>query len=301
MEQNKTKEGVLLALACYIIWGVSPLYWALIDDIGAFEILAYRMIYSLLFMIILVPILKNRHSLSRDWYYLKANPKRLLMVLACSVLITINWGSFIWGVNNGYVLQSSLGYYIMPLVSILLALVFEKETFNKMEWLAIIITFIGIMFMVFRLGELPLISLLLAFSFGFYGLIKKHLTIDATSSITFETVTIAPFAIIYAIYLFTQGQADVGINISSFWLIFAGAITTIPLILFSKGAKYIPVSLMGFLIYINPTIQFLLGVLVFKEPFENAQLITFIFIWIGVIVYSASKYRDAKKKRGANV
>lgn len=299
MEENKTREGILLAIGCYVIWGFSPLYWALVNDIDAFEILAYRMIYSLVFMAILVPILKNKEALRRDWYYIKSDRNRLFMVLACSVLITINWGTFIWGVNNGYVLQSSLGYYIMPLVSIILALVFEKETFNKMEWTAILMSFIGILFMIVRIGEVPVISLLLAFSFGFYGLIKKHLIIDATSSISFETIIIAPFAIIYAIYLFIAGQSNVGLNISSFWLLFAGAITAIPLILFSKGAKYIPVSLMGFLIYINPTIQFLLGVFVFKEPFDSTQVITFMFIWIGVILYSTSKYRDAKKRRAS--
>lgn len=130
------------------------------------------MIYSLVFMAILVPILKNREALQRDWYYIKSDRNRLFMVLSCSVLITINWGTFIWGVNNGYVLQSSLGYYIMPLVSIILALVFEKETFNKLEWVAILMSFIGILFMIVRIGEVPVISLLLAFSFGFYGLIK---------------------------------------------------------------------------------------------------------------------------------
>ncbi|CAD2075427.1 EamA family transporter RarD [Phocicoccus pinnipedialis] len=301
MEENKTKEGILLALGCYVMWGVSPLYWALINDIDAFEILAYRIIYSLIFMAVLVPILKNRTALRRDWYYIKSDSKRLLMVLACSVLITINWGTFIWGVNNGYVLQSSLGYYIMPLVSIMLALIFEKETFNKIEWIAILMSFIGIAYMIIRIGEVPIIALLLAFSFGFYGLIKKHLIIDATSSISFETIIITPIAIIYAVFLFFTDQSDVGINTSSFWLLFAGAITAVPLILFSKGAKYIPVSLMGFLIYINPTIQFLLGVYVFNEPFEKAQVITFIFIWIGVILYSTSKYRDSKKKRAANV
>lgn len=294
---NEYKKGIFFALGAYVLWGILPIYWELIHHIGAFEILAFRIIFSAIFMIFILIIGKNqRQAFIRDVNQLVTHPIQLVAIVVAGYVITINWGTFIWAVTNGHVLQSSLGYYINPLVSILLALIFLKERFNKFECLAILFAFIGVLYMTLKVGEFPIVSLMLAFSFGIYGLLKKVVHIDAISSITVECIVTAPAGLIYVGYLWQQHQLSFGMNMSSFWLLFSGAITAIPLILFSAGAKRIPLSLTGFIQYVGPTIMFVLGIFLFNEPFDINQLITFIFIWIGIVLYSTSQYLKMKRR-----
>ncbi|GEP99018.1 EamA family transporter RarD [Staphylococcus arlettae] len=294
---NEFKRGIIFAFGAYILWGILPLYWELIQGFGAFEILAFRIIFSMIFMVFIVLIGKNRQAFVRDLKSLIGSPIKLIAIIVAGYVITINWGTFIWAVTNGHVLQSSLGYYINPIVSILLALIFLKERFNKFEWLAIILAFIGVLYMTIKIGEFPFVSLLLAFSFGIYSLIKKLVPIDAISSITIECIVTAPAGFIYLWYIWQQQQMSFGINSSSLWLIFSGAVTAVPLILFSAGARRIPLSLTGFIQYVGPTLMFILGIFVFKEAFDVDQLITFVFIWLGIIVYSISQYLKIKKSK----
>lgn len=294
---NEFKRGILFAFAAYFLWGVLPIYWDLIHGFGAFEILAYRIVFSMIFMVLIVIISNKTKSFINNVNQLIKQPIQLIAIIAAGYVITINWGTFIWAVTNGHVLQSSLGYYINPLISILLSFIFLKERFNKFEWIAIILAFIGVLYMTFEIGEFPYVSLLLAFSFGLYGLIKKLVPIDAISSITIECIVTSPAGIIYLWYVIQQGHNSFGMNISSLWIVFSGAVTAIPLILFSAGAKRIPLSLTGFLQYIGPTLMFVLGVFVFKEPFDIHQFITFIFIWLGIIVYSISQYLKIKRSK----
>ena len=294
---NEFKRGIIFAFGAYILWGILPLYWELIQGFGAFEILAFRIIFSMIFMVFIVLIGKNRQAFVRDLKSLIGSPIKLIAIIVAGYVITINWGTFIWAVTNGHVLQSSLGYYINPIVSILLALIFLKERFNKFEWLAIILAFIGVLYMTIKIGEFPFVSLLLAFSFGIYSLIKKLVPIDAISSITIECIVTAPAGFIYLWYIWQQQQMSFGINSSSLWLIFSGAVTAVPLILFSAGARRIPLSLTGFIQYVGPTLMFILGIFVFKEAFDVDQLITFVFIWLGIIVYSISQYLKKKKTK----
>ena len=257
---NEYKKGIFFALGAYVLWGILPIYWELIDQIGAFEILAFRIIFSAIFMVLILIVGKHqRQSFMRDVNQLVSHPIQLLAIIVAGYVITVNWGTFIWAVTNGHVLQSSLGYYINPLVSILLALIFLKERFNKFEWLAILFAFIGVLYMTLKVGEFPVVSLMLAFSFGIYGLLKKVVHIDAISSIAVECIVTAPAGLIYVGYLWQQHQLTFGMNMSSFWLLFSGAITAIPLILFSAGAKRIPLSLTGFIQYVGPTIMFVLA------------------------------------------
>ncbi|WP_243081573.1 EamA family transporter RarD [Staphylococcus capitis] len=293
---SEYKKGIFFALGAYVLWGILPIYWELIDHIGAFEILAFRIIFSMIFMILLLVVgRKQREAFLRDVNQLFTHPVQLVAIIVAGYVITINWGTFIWAVTNGHVLQSSLGYYINPLVSIVLALIFLKERFNKFEWLAIIFALIGVLYMTIKIGEFPFVSIMLALSFGLYGLLKKIVHIDAISSIAIECIVTAPAGIIYVIYLWQQHHMTFGFNMSSFWLVFSGAVTAIPLILFSAGAKRVPLSLTGFIQYVGPTIMFILGIFVFKEKFDVHQLITFIFIWIGIILYSISQYMNIKR------
>ncbi|MCQ9287658.1 EamA family transporter RarD [Staphylococcus gallinarum] len=294
---SEFKKGVIFAFGAYILWGILPIYWELIQNIGAFEILAFRIIFSMIFIVFIVIISNKTGPFIKDVQQLIKQPIQLIAIIAAGYVITINWGTFIWAVTNGHVLQSSLGYYINPLVSILLALIFLKERFNKAEWLAIALAVVGVLYMTLKMGVFPGISLLLAGSFGIYGLIKKLVPLDAISSITIECIVTAPAGLIYIWYVWQQGDLTFGYNVSSFWLLLSGAVTAVPLILFSAGARRIPLSLTGFIQYIGPTIMFVLGVFLFKEPFNIDQLITFIFIWIGIIVYSISQYFKIKKDK----
>ncbi|EZT00574.1 EamA family transporter RarD, partial [Staphylococcus aureus] len=201
------KKGIFLSLSAYILWGILPIYWQFVDAIGAFEILAFRIIFSVIFMIFILAVgQKQRNAFQRDMNQLLAKPIQLLAIVVAGYVITLNWGTFIWAVTNGHVLQTSLGYYINPLVSILLALIFLKERFNKFEWLAILFAFIGVLYMTLKIGEFPIVSIILALSFGTYGLLKKIVHIDAISSITIECIVTAPAGLIYVIYLWQQHQ-----------------------------------------------------------------------------------------------
>lgn len=298
-ETNEMKAGILFSIIAYVLWGILPIYWDLIHGFDAFEILAYRIILSMIFMLMVVSIGHYRRPFFEDVRFLFTTPTKLFALIIAGYVITLNWGTFIWAVTNGHVLQTSLGYYINPLVNIVLAFIFLKERFNKPEWLAIILALIGVLYMTIQVGVFPIVSLLLAFTFGLYGLIKKLVPIHAISSITIECIVTAPVALIYIGYLFQQHESAVGLNISTFLLLFSGALTAIPLILFSAGARRIPLSLMGFIQYIGPTIMFVLGIFVFGEPFDMNQFITFIFIWLGILIYSFSQYLKMKHYRRA--
>ncbi|MCD8915120.1 EamA family transporter RarD [Staphylococcus simulans] len=290
---NEFKRGILYSLIAYILWGTLPIYWSMLGDISPFEVLAYRIVLSMIFMVVLIVAIGKKDQFISS---IKAlTTKQLWALIAAGYIITLNWGTFIWAVNNHHVLQTSLGYYINPLVSIVLAMIFLKEKFNKMEWTAILLALIGVIYMTVKIGEFPIVSIILALSFGFYGLLKKVVPIDALSSITFECIVTTPAAFIYIGYLWLTHQTTIGINMPTFWLLFSGAITAIPLISFSAGARRIPLSLMGFIQYVGPTLIFILGVFVYNEPFDTNQFVTFIFIWAGIIVYSISRYIQIKR------
>ncbi|NHA35931.1 EamA family transporter RarD [Staphylococcus schleiferi] len=290
------KRGIFYSVISYVMWGTLPLYWTLIRGIDATETLMFRIVLSLIFMVILIPLIGQQKQVYQDFSNLIAKPLKLFIIILAGYVVAVNWGTFIFAVNSGYVLQTSLGYYINPLVSILLAMIFFKERFNRLERLAILFAALGVVYMTIKVGEFPVISLLLAFSFGIYGLLKKLVPMPAVSSITIESLATAPMALIYLIYLGQTSGLSVGINTSSFWLLFSGAVTAIPLLAFSEGAIRIPLSLMGFIQYIGPTLIFILGIFVFKEPFNMDQFITFCFIWTGILIYVISQLLKMKRR-----
>lgn len=289
MQDSSFKKGIMFSFIAYILWGTLPLYWALITGINAIETLMIRIILSLIFMLILLPIMKQWTTFKNDLHNLIASPKKLIIIIVAGYVVTLNWGTFIYAIEAGYVLQTSLGYYINPLVSILLAMIFFKERFNRLEWGAILIALTGVLYMTIKIGEFPYISLLLAFSFGIYGLLKKLVPLNALSSITIETIVTTPMALIYIIYMSLHSHLSIGLNMSTFWLLFSGAVTAVPLLSFSAGAIRIPLSLMGFIQYVGPTLIFILGIFVFNEPFNTDQFITFCFIWSGIFIYILSQ------------
>ncbi|GGI42771.1 EamA family transporter RarD [Mammaliicoccus stepanovicii] len=294
---QETKKGIIYASLAYVLWGVLPLYWNIVNEIGPFEILAHRIIWSAVFMLLLLTFTGQLTMFKNATIKLFKNKKMFIAIIAAAYIITINWGTFIWAVNNHHVLQASLGYYINPLMSIFLAFIFLGERFSKLQWIAIFLAFVGVMYMTLQVGVFPYTSILLASSFALYGLIKKVVDIDAFSSITIECIVTLPAALIYIYYLSETDSVTFGMNASSGWLLLSGVVTAVPLILFSAGARRIPLSLTGFIQYIGPTIMFILGVFLLNEHFDIQQLITFLFIWAGIIIYSYSKYIELSHNR----
>lgn len=291
--QENTK-GVLYAGGAYLLWGLLPTYWRSVDSFNSYEILFHRVIWSAVFMVILIVALKKWSTFKTDMKALFHRKKELIALIVASVVIMVNWGIFIWAINNHHVLQASLGYYINPLMSIALGFIFMKERFNLLETFAIIFAAIGVLYMTMSSGTFPLLSIILALSFALYGLMKKFVNIDAIYSIALETIISLPVAIVGLILLAKQGEQHFGMNHTSFLILFAGVATAVPLIMFTAGAKRIPLSLIGFLQYISPTLILLQGVFLFGESFSMTDLLTFFCIWTGLILYSYSKYMQFK-------
>ncbi|WP_152656941.1 EamA family transporter RarD [Oceanobacillus sp. CFH 90083] len=304
MEDKSIQQGAVITFIAYLLWGIFPIYWKLLEHIPAGEVLAHRIVWSLIFMIVLVLVTGNWRHLIETVHLLKKDRKKTLAVVTASIVISINWFLFIFSVQHGHVLQASLGYYINPLISILLAVFVLKEKTSKGQILSFILAGFGVLYLTLSYGVFPWISLLLAMSFGFYGLIKKTLNLHAMYGLTIETLVIAPVALLYLIFVpaeqsFTFSPLFVPDNLL---LIGSGVVTAVPLLLFAAGAKRIPLAMVGFLQYVAPTIMFFLGVFLYNETFTVHHMITFALIWIALVIYMASIYRDTpRRKRRKNI
>ena len=288
------RRGILTAILAYTLWGLTPLYWALVEGIHPIEVVLIRTIMSFLFMILIIPIFNHTTQFKKDLKYLKENKSKIFTVILAGFVISINWGMYVYGVNSGHAVEVSIGFYLTPLITIILAFLFLRDRYKLVEWVAIGITVIGIIYMIIKLGTVPYIAFIIGLSFAFYSLIKSSLSIHALSSITLETLALLPFAIAGLIYMHVNYGLTIGMNSSTYWLLLAGAVTSVPLVLFSASAKQVPLSLMAFLLYIDPTLIFILGIFVFKEPFSMDEFIGFIFIWIAMILYIYTKYNEGK-------
>ena len=278
------KKGVLFGVGAYLIWGFFPLYFKLLQEVPALQIMFHRMVWSFLFLMLLV-------FLKQDWAGLKVQltrPRVLLVYAVSGGLLSMNWFVYIWGVNSGHVVETSLGYFINPLVSVLLGVVFLRERLRTMQWVPVGLAAAGVVYLTIEYGALPWIALALAFSFGMYGLVKKISPLGAFHGLTLETGIIFLPALIYLLYIQSQGSGFFGnspVHISLL-LALSGLVTALPLLMFGSAARTIPLSMVGILQYIAPTCQFLLGVFVFGEPFTAIQLVGFAAIWIALGIYS---------------
>lgn len=288
------KKGLLYGLLCYTIWGLFPLYWRMIDHVDSIEILAHRMLWSGVFMVTL--FIGIRHLRLRN--HIKKR-SQYLMLLVTGTLITFNWGLYIWAINHGYILQSSLGYYINPLVNVLLGYVFLHERLNRAQTIALILAFAGVLYFTIDYGHFPFISLALAFSFGIYGLLKKKMGLNATAALTVETIWMMPAALIYITFIAVEGNS--ALNTFDWFtlllLLLAGAVTAIPLLLYGKAAERITLTALGFLQYVSPTGQFLIGIFVYQEPFTTAHIVCFSLIWTGLIIFTIDTIRTIRVKK----
>lgn len=295
METNKQHLGTLYAIAAYVMWGFLPIYWSLINYIPAGEVLANRIVWAFFLMLALVLLTKNWTAFMEEFKVIIANKKKWIGITFASLTVSLNWLVYIWAIHSGYVIQASLGYYINPLLSILLAIVVLKEAVTSRQVLAIIIAAVGVIYLTFSFGVFPWVSITLAFTFSLYGLFKKTITVDAMIGLTIETLIVAPIAIAYLLITPTQGELfDVNEIKTTLLLIGTGAATAIPLLLFAHGAKRIPLAALGFLQFIAPTIMLILGVFLYKETFSTAHLISFIFIWAALIIFMSSSFRQTQ-------
>lgn len=294
MDAKQTRQGVLLALAAYFIWGIAPAYFKLIYYVPADEILTHRVIWSFFFMVALL-------SVSRQWRQVKRllkTPKKIFLLALSAVLVGGNWLLFIWAVNNHHMLEASLGYFINPLVNILLGMIFLGERFRRMQWLAVILAVCGVLVQLWTFGSLPIIALGLAFSFAFYGLVRKKIAVEAQTGMLVETLWLLPVAAIYLFGIADSPTSHMGQNALSLNLLLmaAGVVTTIPLLCFTGAATRLRLSTLGFFQYIGPTLMFLLAVTFYSEVPGADKMVTFAFIWVALAIFVMDAIYTQRRK-----
>lgn len=296
-EQKQQTTGIVSGIFAYMIWGVLPIYWKALDYMAADEILAHRIFWSFALMIVTLIGFQKWGEFLTELKIIVSKPILLLSVIMSGILISGNWLIYIWAVNNNHVLETSLGYYINPLISVLLGMIVLKEKLGFVQVISFIMAAIGVLVLTIQYGKIPWTALLLALSFGLYGLVKKKANLSSTTGLTVETMVVTPIAIIYLISLFLDGKGQFALhsfNTTNLLLIGSGIVTAIPLLLFAEAAKRIPLSMVGFIQYIAPTITLCLGVFVYHEQFTKIDLIAFSFIWLALVIYSLS---NAKRIR----
>ncbi|MCC4271462.1 EamA family transporter RarD [Marinobacter nauticus] len=284
---NDTTKGVVYGLGAYTLWGSFPLYFALFKGIPSWEVLIHRVIWSCLFLALVISILKR-------WPPVVAalrQPRRLGYVLGCAVFIALNWGIYIYAVETRHVLQASLGYFLTPLVNVAMGLLILGERISRLQAAAVGLAVVAILYQLFLLGELPWITLVLAFSFGTYGLMRKKVELDGLSGLFVETLLLLPLGLLTLAWLSSQGLSHFSDSTySALLLASSGAVTAIPLLAFAGAARRLKLSTVGFLMYINPTIQFLIALYIFHEPLSTAKLVSFVMIWGALAIYSWSAW-----------
>ncbi|WP_458526249.1 EamA family transporter RarD [Onishia taeanensis] len=280
-------KGVAFGLGAYVMWGCFPLFFALFDGVPALEILIHRVLWSCLFLVLLVSVLGRWSPVISAL----REPGRLGRVLACALLIALNWGIYIYAVESRQVLQASLGYFMTPLVNVALGMLVLHERMHRLQGVAVILAGIAIAIQLVGLGELPWITLALAFSFGTYGLLRKQVPLDGLSGLFVETLLLFPVALAAVAWLGAQGTGHFTDSPSTTALLIAsGVITALPLLAFAGAARRLRLATIGFLMYINPSIQFGIALLVFHEPLAPQQLASFLLIWAGLALYSWSAW-----------
>ena len=277
---NKEQKGIAFALSTFFMWGVFPIYFKLLADVGAVQVLAHRILWS---AIILFGLLYFSSKL-RQVFRLLSIKKVALNLLASGVLISINWGVFIWAVERGQILETSLGYFINPLFSILLGAIFLKERLSKASKISLFIVVIAICVQIYDLGSLPFISLILPASFAFYGLIRKKVRVPSTHGLFVETMLTLPFALGFLLYLWSMGEAKLDFDSTGFLLAFSGVVTILPLLTFNSAAKYLRLSTLGFFQYLSPSISFLVAIFLYNEPLGMLKLASFVLIWASLAI-----------------
>ena len=295
---NNTQKSLVAILICYFSWGLFPIYFKLLKSIGAYEVLAMRILCSFIFMILVVGIAKNKKTIFEEIKKIWANKKSFLLLVLASFLITGNWLTYIIAVNTNHVLEASFGYYLNPIVTIILAVVFLKEKLTRTQTIACLFVGGSLLYLFISLGSLPWISIMLALTFGLYSLCKKKIILSPKASLLIETAIVSPIAIIYMGYLASNNSVTFHTfeTDTLIYLLLSGVVTAVPLMLFAKGATDIPLYMLGILQYLPPTMQFFIGIFVYGEELSVQKLISFSIIWVAVAVFCYSAILSMKKQ-----
>ncbi|KQZ66903.1 MULTISPECIES: EamA family transporter RarD [unclassified Nocardioides] len=291
---TESRLGFLLGVAAYGLWGAFPLYWPLLEPAGAIEILAHRVLWSMITMGVLVVLLRKGTQLVT--IFRTPRTRRLLTVGAA--VIAVNWATYIWGVNNGHVVEAALGYFINPLVTVLMGVLLLRETLRPLQWMATGVAAVAVVVLTIDYGRPPWVALVLAFSFGTYGLAKKQANTGAVESLTFETIVLAPVAAAYIAFLVATGNSEFGAHGVGHALLLTttGAVTAVPLICFGAAAIRLPMVTLGLLQYLAPIIQFALGVLLFHEDMPVGRWIGFALVWLALSVFTVEAIRHRHRQ-----
>ena len=285
------KKGILYGIGAYTLWGFFPIYWKLLHAVSPLELIGHRISWS--FLMLLSFILLTRQGADFRAVF---KPQILRIYLLASLLIGANWLVYVWAVNAGHIVETSLGYFINPLLSVLLGLFFLREKLRPLQWVPIGLAFVGVVYLTIEFGRLPWIALVLAFTFGFYGLAKKLAPLSSLLGLALETGLLFIPAVVYMVYLEGTGSASflhTGL-LPDLLMIGAGLVTTIPLLMFASAAREIPLTMIGVLQYLAPTFQFLIGVFVYKEPFDRSRLIGFGIVWLALVFFWVENYLASK-------
>ncbi len=291
------RKGFAAALGAQFIWGFFPIYIRALLPISPLQIMAHRMVWCCLFVVF---YLGSRGQL-RPVFTALSNPSRALRLIASATLISINWFAYVWGVNNGHIVETSLGYFINPLVNVLLGVVILSERLNRVQWAAVVLATIGVTYMALNAGRLPWIAFTVALSFGAYGLIRKMIPVDAVAGLAAETLILMPVGLLYLLWCEHLGVGALG-HVDSgqtALLVCSGIVTGVSLALYAFGARQLPYSTLGLIQYVAPTLQLLLGVFLYGEPFSPARIVGFSFIWLGLAIFATDRLWQARKVRMA--
>lgn len=280
-------------MGCYILWGLLPIFWKLLAGVNSAYVLAQRIVFSCVFCLAVILIRKNGGEIGK---IIKNKSERRKFFL-CGILISINWGVYILTVAMGRILEASLAYYMNPLFSVLIGAIFFKEKLSRVQWASVAFAFAGVMFSVIRYGEVPYLAIIIGLSFALYGALKKGIKADSETSICMETMAVLPIALVFIAYAQFSGFTTFSslTTAEALLLIATGPITSIPLMLFAKGIKETSIVTSGILMYINPTLQLLVGVFIYNEAFTQTNAITFAFVWAAVILFVFDSLRKNKK------
>lgn len=294
MSDKSIKAGVLFALAAYTMWGIAPLYFKLLTTVPALEILMHRIVWSVLVLTILVFVRKKFNQVRMAI----GNPKVLKVLLLSGFLLACNWLIFIWAVNNDHLLDASLGYFINPLFNVLLARLFLQESLSRLQLLAVLVALGSVIFLILSHGHVPWIALILASTFSVYGLLRKKVAVDSMPGLLIESTMLLPFALIYWLIAETaSGNMLINTSDLNVTLILAGVVTTAPLLCFTAAARRIRYTTLGFFQYIGPSIMFVLAVLYYQEPLEPERALTFILVWVALLIYVYDSLRVYHKSK----
>ena len=291
-KQRQTSHGLTFGVGAYGLWGLIPLYFKSVANIAPLEVLAHRGFWSFVVLGLTLAAMHRWTELAQVW----KRPRLILMLVASTLLIAVNWLTFIYAVGTGQVLQSSLGYFILPLVNVLLGVIFLRERLRPYQWLSIGLALVGVVVLGVMVNQLPWIALVLAVSFSVYGFLRKILPVGGLVGLAVETLALTPFALAYLAYL-QQTDQSTATSLADYGLLaLSGLVTTIPLLLFIAAARRLRLTTMGFLQYLTPTLHFLLAVVAFGEPFSRAQLLSFACIWTAVFLYSLDSLRATRRR-----